>query len=157
MDKTPGGTAARVDPSLERTSAPTLLLRSTWWISNPENLFSSFLISATYTSIVSLLTSHSLFTCFTTSRESPYTSSCSIPRETARLSPCRSASYSASLLETSNRIWSTYLSCSPLGEVNKTSAPPPSSLSDPSKYTTKFSGMLGGVELDFHATQPKNN
>ena len=69
--KTPGGTAARVDPSLERTSAPTLLFRSTWWISNPENLFSSFLVSATYASIVSLLTFHSLLTCWTTSRESP--------------------------------------------------------------------------------------
>jgi hypothetical protein len=38
-----------------------------------------------------------------------------MPRETARRSPCSSASYSASLFETSNSIWNTYLSCSPVG------------------------------------------
>ena len=41
-------------------------------------------------------------------------------RETARRSPCNSASYSASLLETLNRIWNTYFNCSPLGEMNRT-------------------------------------
>ena len=134
--------AARVDPCFERTSAPTLLSRSTWWISNPENLSLSFLISSTYASIVSLLMSHSLFTCWTTSRESPYTSSRLMPRETASRRPCSSASYSASLLETLNKIWNTYFNCSPLGEVNKTPAPPPSSLSEPSKYITQCSGTL---------------
>ena len=36
-------------------------------------------------------------------------------RETAKRSPCSSASYSASLLETLNRIWNTYFNYSPLG------------------------------------------
>ena len=70
-------------------------------------------------------------------------------RETARRSPCRSASYSASLLETLNRIWNTYLSCSPLGEMNKTPVPPPSSLSDPSNYITQCSWTLGGAGIWF--------
>ena len=38
-----------------------------------------------------------------------------MPRETASRRPCSSASYSASLLETLHKIWSTYFNCSPLG------------------------------------------
>jgi hypothetical protein len=37
--KTPGGTLARLEPSFESTSAPTLLLRITLWISRPERTF----------------------------------------------------------------------------------------------------------------------
>ena len=39
-----------------------------------------------------------------------------MPRETASRRPCSSASYSASLLETLNKIWNTYFNCYPLGE-----------------------------------------
>ena len=48
-----------------------------------------------------------------------------MPSEMASQRPCRRASYSASLLDTSKRIWKTYLSCSPFGEMKSTPAPPP--------------------------------
>ena len=80
-----------------------------------------------------------------------------MPRETASRRLCSSASYSASLLETLNRIWNTYFSISPLGEMNKTLAPPPSSLSEPSKYITQCSGMLWGAGIWFSRHSAKKS
>ena len=79
-----------------------------------------------------------------------------MPREIARRSPCNSASYSASLLETLNRIWNTYFNCSPLGEMSKTPTPPPSSLSEPSKYITQCSGTLWGAGIWFSRHSAKS-
>src|SRR6185312_10233783 len=82
-----------------------------------------------------------------TTRESPQTSSRLMPRDTASRRRCSNASYLASLLETLNKIWNTYFNCSPLGEMNKTPAPPPSILSEPSKYITQYSGMFRGAGI----------
>jgi hypothetical protein len=70
-------------------------------------------------------------------------------RKTARRSPCSSASYSILLFETSNIIWKTYLSCSPVELMKSSPAPPPPSLSEPSKYITQCSGRLAGPSTWF--------
>ena len=72
-----------------------------------------------------------------------------MPREMASQRPCRRASYFALLLDTSKRIWKTYLSCSPFGEMKSTPAPPPPNFSKPSKYMVQWSDMDGGVGIWF--------
>jgi hypothetical protein len=85
---------------------------------------------------------HSLLTCWTTSSRL-------MPRQTARRSSCNNASYSASLLETSNSIWNMYLSCSPIGLMKSNPTPPPLSLNEPLKYMTQCSSWLAGASTWF--------
>jgi hypothetical protein len=66
-----------------------------------------------------------------------------------RHSPRNNASHSASLLDTSNCIWITYLSCSPLRLMKSTPTPLPPSLSEPSKYMTQCAGWLAGASTWF--------
>ena len=47
--------------------------------------------------------------------------------------------------------------CEPLGEMNKTPMPPPSSLSEPSKYITQCSGMLWGAGIWFSRHSAKKS
>jgi hypothetical protein len=72
-----------------------------------------------------------------------------MPRETARRSPCSSASDSASFFETSNSILNTYLSCSPVGLMKSSLTPPPSGLSELSKYITQCSSRLARASTWF--------
>jgi hypothetical protein len=143
LEKTLGGTWARLDPNFDSASAAALRSLSTWWNSNPSNLSSSFRTAAQYLFIELVEQSQSLFTWLMTTSESTYTINLLILSETMMLSPWTSASYSAVLLDARNRSWSAYLSCSPPGEIKRISVPAPCSLSEPSKYILYISATSG--------------
>ena len=54
-------------------------------------------------------------------------------RDSTMHRPCSRSSYSAALLDSLKSSCRTYLSCSPLGDISRTPAHAPSSISDPSK------------------------
>ena len=91
-----------------------------------------------------------MFTCRTTSCESPLTMSFLIPRSAAILRPPSKPSYSAVLFVACSLgkcIWTTYLRCSPVGATSSTPAPAPCSEKAPSKYIShsllaSLTGML---------------
>src|SRR3954471_7731762 len=67
--------------------------------------------------------SQSLIACWTTRLESPWIERRVAPQAFAMRMPWSSASYSASLFDALLKlIWNTYLSLSPLGEINTTPA-----------------------------------
>ena len=76
-----------------------------------------------------------------------------MPREMASRRPCRRASYSASLLDTSKRIWKVYLSYSPFGEMKSMPSPPPPNVSRRSTCSSDPRWMLEQV-FDFLSIQP---